>query len=324
MLIRNKDVIQSYLLTTARYDFNVYEKRILYRLVEMCQDQLEGKKLNAGFTIDKLLFDDCRAISMPISAFLVNEDDKNYSRVKDALERLNSKRFEYEDDRLWKPIRMIEKPVIIKYGDIVKFELHAEIYEAILSFAKGYRKFELKTAMSFESAYTMRFYELFSEQKNPITYTIEHLKMMFNLETKYIDNATNFLQRVIIPAKEELNKKSPYSFEFSTVKTGRKITAITFFPVAIPENRDANLETKHQQKHESIRWNIDKIVIDYLKQNYLFETHEIKNNTDLFKEANARLDLLLVLSEKKREASSKRNAKAWIIGVIKKKLQELK
>jgi len=42
----NKDVIQSYILTTAKYDFSVYEKRILYRLVELNQHLLEGRKLN--------------------------------------------------------------------------------------------------------------------------------------------------------------------------------------------------------------------------------------------------------------------------------------
>ena len=33
VVVRNKDQIQSYIMTTAKYDFNVYEKRILYRLV---------------------------------------------------------------------------------------------------------------------------------------------------------------------------------------------------------------------------------------------------------------------------------------------------
>lgn len=33
MKITNKEVIQSYLITTARYDFSVYEKRIIYRIV---------------------------------------------------------------------------------------------------------------------------------------------------------------------------------------------------------------------------------------------------------------------------------------------------
>ena len=34
MKINNKELIQSYILTTAKYDYSVYEKRILYRIVE--------------------------------------------------------------------------------------------------------------------------------------------------------------------------------------------------------------------------------------------------------------------------------------------------
>ena len=32
----NELAIQSYIFTTAKYDFNAYEKRIMYRLVEFC------------------------------------------------------------------------------------------------------------------------------------------------------------------------------------------------------------------------------------------------------------------------------------------------
>ena len=44
MAIVNKDLIQSYIMTTAKYDFNVYEKRIIYRLVEMAQGEVQGVK----------------------------------------------------------------------------------------------------------------------------------------------------------------------------------------------------------------------------------------------------------------------------------------
>ena len=43
--ITNKDVIQSYLMTVSKYNFSVYEKRIVYRLVEAMQCEIEGKKL---------------------------------------------------------------------------------------------------------------------------------------------------------------------------------------------------------------------------------------------------------------------------------------
>ena len=46
MKINNKEVLQSYILTTAKYDYSVYEKRILYRIIEQLQSLIEGKELN--------------------------------------------------------------------------------------------------------------------------------------------------------------------------------------------------------------------------------------------------------------------------------------
>jgi len=76
MKISNKDVIQSYILTTAKYDYSVYEKRILYKLVESCQYLLKGQKLEAKITMDKTLFG-LIDVTIPISLFLLDEKDKN-------------------------------------------------------------------------------------------------------------------------------------------------------------------------------------------------------------------------------------------------------
>ena len=67
MKITNKDVIQSYIVTTARYDFTVYEKRILYRLVEFLQPSLEGEKLKGKIAIKQDLFG--HHVTMAISCF---------------------------------------------------------------------------------------------------------------------------------------------------------------------------------------------------------------------------------------------------------------
>ena len=42
----SRQVVQSYIFTTAIYDFNVYEKRVLYNLVKLAQSQIEGVKLS--------------------------------------------------------------------------------------------------------------------------------------------------------------------------------------------------------------------------------------------------------------------------------------
>lgn len=319
MKINNKDVIQSYLVTAARYDFDVYEKRILYRLVELCQPQLKGQQLNDRFSINPDLWGN-RDVKVPISMLLNDEADKNHARIKNALIRLNEKKFEYEDDKIWKPIRLIEMPEINKYSEFVEFKIHYEIFEAILNFSKGHRKFELVTAMKFKSTYAMRFYELFSEKKEPIAYSIEHLKIMFKIEDKY-KKINDFLRYVIEPAQRELNEHSPYSFEYKPQKTGRKITSIKFYPVYIPENRDMNLEEQKLKRQVSPSWKLDKMIIDYLRQNYLFEVKEISCNIELFSIAEQKLDLMLFLSQMKPICEEKSNPKGYLIGAIKKKLK---
>lgn len=323
MKINNKDLIQSYILTTAKYDYSVYEKRILYRIIELMQEYTKGKSLNSRYSITKTMFDDID-VTMPASAFLKDEKDQNYTRTKNALLSLNRKVIQYEDRESWGAFNLIERPLIHKVGDNISFRISPTIAKAFLDFSKGFSKYELETAMSFKSEYSMRFYELLSGQKKPITYSIENLKIMFKVEDKYKLTA-NFINKVIEPAKKELDKSSPYSFEFIPVKTGRKITSIKFYPIYQPKNRDAKIEAKKLQKSTSLKWDLDRLTINYLKENYVFSEEEIQNNRELFVKAqnSADFDLLYFLSEQIRNAETKKNPKGWIINAIKKQLSQL-
>lgn len=321
MKITNKDVIQSYILTTAKYDYSVYEKRILYRLIEFFQSLTTGEKLNYKIQLTKDLFD-VSIVTMPISLFLNGEDDKNHVRVKEAIRSLESKRFEYEDDRTWQIIRIISEPKLDKFEANVSFRINPKVVQAFLDFSKGFKKYELKTAMTFESVYSMRFYELLSGQRSPIEFSIDKLKLMFQLQDKYSQPA-DFIKRVVAVAKKELDKKAPYSFEYKVNKLGRSMHSITFYPVYNPDNRDPQLEQNELQKKSSISWDLDRLTVSYLKENYYFTDQEIKNNIDVFKAAQASksMDLLYFLSENKRKAANKKNPKGWIINAIKKALQ---
>jgi plasmid replication initiation protein len=308
-------------MTTAKYDFSVYEKRILYRIIETVQAFIEGQKLNSGFTINKDLFD-ITEFTMPMTAFLNGEEDKNYSRVKKALDDLESKAFYYEDDKEWEKLRIIQMPNVNKYEGIATFKVQPKIYTALLDFSKGFKKYEIATAMSFESTYAMRFYELFSGQKRPITYTIEYLKEIFMLTGKY-KQVNDFTKRVIDVAKKELDKKSPYSFEYKLEKTGRKITAITFLPYEIAENKDMRLEEQKLIRKTSPAWTLDKTVLYYLKEQYLFTTKEIQTHQKLLEYASEKIDLLQILANSKRLVEDKKNPKGYLIGIIKKKVNEV-
>lgn len=322
MKVTNKDLIQSYILTTAKYDYSVYEKRILYRIIELMQEYTQGKKLNKRYSITKTMFNDIDIV-MPTSAFLKDENDQNYTRTKKALLSLNKKVIQYEDKERWGAFNLIERPEVYKLGDYISFRVSPTIAKAFLDFSKGFSKYELETAMSFESTYSMRFYELLSGQKSPITYSIDNLKIMFQIQDKYKLTA-DFFRKVIEPAKKELDKSAPYSFEYKPVKTGRKITAIKFYPVYQPQNRDMRIEAKRLQKNTSLCWDLDIMTINYLKENYIFSDEEIQNNRDLFINAqnSPTFDLMYFLSEQKRNAETKKNPKGWIINAIKKQLAQ--
>lgn len=316
MIIKNKDIIQSYIMTTARYDYSADEKRILFRLVETFQHLLEGQKITNG-RIDKTLFGDYE-LELPISHFLPGES-KNYSRMKDAFRSLNEKKFEYEDDKLWEIIRIVEKPKI-ENREKVRFELNAKIVDCFLNFTKGYRKFELETAFSFSSVYAMRFYELFSGQKKPITYTIENLKKMFVIEDKYPRNP-DFIKRVIEPAKKELDEKSPYSFEYKVNKIGPQFHSINFYPVATLNKREQNFEVDAVLKKEYISNILDRHERDYLFK-FGFTERQLKNNMTLILQAKKELDLVYELSLLIGAVRTKNNPQGYVISTLKGKLKD--
>lgn len=322
MKISNKDLIQSYVITTARYDFSVYEKRILYGIVESLQSLTKGKSLNQRYSVEKDLFGDY-AMTYDIDFFLNGENDKNYKRIKEALMTLKDKSFEYEDESVWEYISIIESPQIKKFDSKLRFRLNRRVFDAFLDFSKGFRKYELNTAMQFESVYAMRFYELFSNKNTPIIYAIDDLKKMFQIENKY-SRVNDFFKRVVEPAKKELDKHSPYSFVYETIKTGRRITHVKFKPFYISKNRDAELEQKELSQKTSIRWDLSKEVIIMLKSKFNLTDKGIKNNRKLLANAVKRSDFLDICNEingmiRKYEVQ---NPGGFFISQMKKRLAE--
>jgi plasmid replication initiation protein len=190
----------------------------------------------------------------------------------------------------------------------------------MLDFSKGFKKYELETAMQFDSIYSMRFYELLSGQKSPLTFEVEHLKEMFQVQGKYAQ-INDFFKRVIDPAKKELDAKSPYSFDVKMNRTGKKITSFTFLPVYRAENRDSDLARRDLQKQVQPSWDLEKNVLECLKTAFLFSSAEIKQNMDLFKRAQFEMDdFMAFMSQVKPRANRADNPKGYLINAIRKEL----
>ena len=322
--IKNKEIIQSYILTTAKYDFNINKKRILYRIIELNQNLLEGKTLDKKYILNLTQHGNME-YTLPIRLFLKENDTSNHKEVKKAFENLKRKEIFYDDGVTWASLNIIGFPVISTYNESISFTIPNMVYNALLDFSKGFKKYELKVAMQFESTYSMRFYELLSNQKTPINYSIDKLKEMFQVTDKYKLTA-NFINKVVVPAKKELDKCSPYTFHYEPIKTGRAITSIRFIPIYQPQFEDDDLKRQRLNKQISNRWFIPKNIEDYLTHNFEFTNKELKNNLNLFESLYNNLTeevLLDFLAEIREPSSYADNRKAFVIGALKKKAEQV-
>ena len=258
--------IQSYIFTTAKYDFSAYEKRIMYRLIEFAQDELKGIMIRDNMhKIEPTLFG--REITMPVADILKDEDDKNHDKAKKAFRTLSQKHIEYEDDEIWQFTPIITNPKIKKREGLSKFYVFDEIWRCLLDFTKGYRKYELVTAMGFKSVYSMRMYELMSGQKRPLDFTFEDLKLRFGVKDKY-KLVGHFKTRVLDIAKKELDESSPYSFNYIEIKEGRKVVGFKFFPTFHPDKQDPELLQVEMRSKLSASIQISQEAYSYLRYSF--------------------------------------------------------
>ena len=316
----SRQLVQSYIFTTAIYDFNVYEKRVLYNLVKLAQSQIEGVKLSDSLYKIDHAYKEFVVVELPMSDFLTDGDDKNHSRVKAALKSLHQKTFTYSDDGVWECFSIIANPRIRLRSSKVSFIVDARVWDVLLDFSRGFSRYDLRVAFTLESSYAMRMYELLAGQKDPIIYSIDALRKEFKLEGKYA-LTKDFIKRVIESAKNELDSKSPITFTYTPLKEGKKFTRILFYP-----KRQIDKEAKDSLFKETVRKYGIGASISAEETRILteigFSRSGIRNNLELFLKCKKELDFIYELALLKGRAREKSNPCGWCIKALKGKLAD--
>ena len=314
----SRQVVQSYIFTTAIYDFNVYEKRVLYNLVKLAQSQIEGVKLSDSLYKIDHAYKEFVVVELPMSDFLTDGDDKNHSRVKAALKSLHQKTFTYSDDGVWECFSIIANPRIRLRSSKVSFIVDARVWDVLLDFSRGFSRYDLRVAFTLESSYAMRMYELLAGQKDPIIYSIDALRKEFKLEGKYA-LTKDFIKRVIESAKNELDSKSPITFTYTPLKEGKKFTRILFYP-----KRQIDKEAKDSLFKETVRKYGIGASISAEETRILteigFSRSGIRNNLELFLKCKKELDFIYELALIKGKSRTKKNPCGWCIKTLKGKI----
>ena len=169
----------------------------------------------------------------------------------------------------------------------------------------------------------MRMYELMSGQTKPLTYKFEDLKERFGVKDKY-KLVGHFKTRVLDIAKKELDECSPYSFNYTEEKEGRKVVGFNFFPTFNPEKKDPELYEREKRSKLTARAQISKAALYYLRYSFEFKAAEINKNKKTIIEGEQKIpDFIGFLSSLVGSSRTAKNRIGYVINAIKKKTAEI-
>lgn len=330
-IVRN--IIESYVMAEARYDVSIYAERLLIRLVEAAQKYIYGlvdfigalssEKIEIGEWGDA-------EINLPLRSILSGKDDRNYDKAKAAVEELMSKFLSYDDGETYKATQILNDVEMKREKGRLIVRVNRNIWRAMLDFSRGYRLIDVETVMHLRSRYAVRLYSLVCKSTDPLTFTISQLREMWGLQDRY-PVVAEFLRNTVDKAKEELDRKSQYSFRYTTNcarsapenrgRTGKlKVTSITFYP----ERRYvyASQTTDNLRKQIAPSLILGKETVDLLKHKFNFVDAGIRNNIKIFEAAHKNMDLFDFLEKIAPVALRTKNPQGYVVGALRRRLVE--
>lgn len=341
-----RNVVESYIFATGHQDLSIYSERLLMLLVKAAQCQVNGLNFRDGSSIAQVNIGPLGDAQVEIEAreLLSGDKNTNYTQAKNAVLELMKKPIAHE-----RPAMKGGKPVLDDKGNqVYEFEAHnllndvyinqkpgvivvnvnKSTWEAILDFSKGFRRYDLQVAMQFSRTCSLRVFKLISNQKYPLTFTIQELREQWGLTGKY-KSTKDFIKYTIESAKEELDRSSPWTFDYNPIysskadenrgRVGRKsITAITFFPKHVARY-DSTTNVVNQISPSSV---LGRAIIDRLVKSLGFSMAEIKANLVLFDTASKAFDLEGFLIQIGPKANRAANPQGYVINAIKIHLKE--
>lgn len=278
----NKNIIQSMIFSRIRGSLSVYELRLLMRVVEFAQCELQGLIIadSIGPTEHNLAG---RVVEIPLSS-VIADGSHHYDRVLQAATSMMRKIIEHYDSTnlSWKAATLVSAAESTKGEGCVKLYIQPWVWDSILDFTKGFVKYDLGAALKLSSAHAVRLYFLMSYQKQPICYSFNELRRLFGVEGVYSRN-NDIVRKILVPAKAELDAKSPWSCDIRPLRDGRKLSTCMFYPYEQRDKYSEGVELKAEHaKHPGV-WAYHAIY-QYMRYNLEFSPLELGRNKAMIHE----------------------------------------
>ena len=325
-LMITREILQSNSLTFSRHSYGVIEQRIFLfirnALVHLFEKYLEKYLQSPEPTLhhsSPFRNGEHITIRIDLNTILTSEHDKNYLKVKQALQRLQDMKIIVRVARKWQSTVLV-RSVSMEHNDGFALALLDPIMlQAMFDWELGYTKFNAYASFHLTSRFSPRLLEIISGNTKSITFTISNLKTTLGVEKAYGNNH-NFQRKVIDVAKRELDSIGDWSFDYTLMKTGRRFTHITLTPIP-PRTAATGLLDK-------LEINLPDTTLIKFLNGRKFSPRELKSNDQLLSGIlNTNLSERIVshLESKKVRAAieTAQNPKGYIIEIMRNRFQKL-
>jgi plasmid replication initiation protein len=215
----NTLILQDNALTTARYEMTALEKNIMYSVMSQIEDNDSAAKYYKISIQNISKFTERR----------VRHDD-----FESAIQRLLTRDFTIKKpDGKNLQITFISSAEYDTDGS-VEIGIDLKMRPYLFALKKNFTSFGLEVAMSLNSKYSKRLYEMLCQFRSTglLRLTVKELKDRFQLispsgEEQYA-RWSSFENNVLKTAQAEINEKANFQFDYELRKQGRKIAAIDF------------------------------------------------------------------------------------------------
>ena len=309
-----RDIKQSFVLAISRVRLSLYEQRILIKMVEHGQQRLKGLWLRENLKKLPHDYDNVR-IAFPIR-YILSDGSQHYEQIEAAARSLCTRRFEFEDDerKVWYCSSLIHGVQWKKRSGIISFYVDRVFFDVLFDFSRGYCQYDLQQVLALPSPYAVRFYILMNQQNAPISFNVPFLKNMFGVSDKYAQTA-DFIKKVVEPARKALDDAGCNSFTFTRLKSGNKVTSLTFTPV-----KRQPLSQAQMQAQLAVSSILSTDIRNILTVECGFTIKELNAHKDLWMKLAQNACAIDILDNIVERARRLRKQKGYIVNAIKSEL----
>lgn len=229
MKLKTEIVRQSNSFTYTKQQFTAIEKRIVYNILS---------RMDSGMNVQPELFN-----QNVVFNFNWKDLQSDFYAVRGALDKLTERKIYLMDDSKNQGFdKMMPFTRAKLTNGVVYVTLNADAVPFFLELKSGYTQFQLKAALSLESKYAQRMYELLCSKiwreggkPNNMNHwrsvEISTLRDLLGIEPNKLKQKTEFEKRVLLTAQREIKQNTDIDFEYKfdeDTKTGKEYKTISF------------------------------------------------------------------------------------------------